>query len=182
MPCRYGIIRILGIVVFFAYRRLQSLSETVTSNLSQWVVRRLPHGTARLPPRLLCNHCSERLVREPAAFYMRSRDHLDVVADDPGCYLSALPGAPTAPKMISVHFLDCAKDGLNDAALVVLVHEPGHTALRATEMGLVPLLDKVAGAYRLAVPAPDLNVYTTRISNVSELDVPNSPVDDMVTV
>ena len=121
-------------------------------------------------------------MREPAVFYMRSRDHLDVVADDPGCYLSALPGAPTAPKMISVHFLDCAKDGLNDAALVVLVHEPGHTALRATEMGLVPLLDKVAGAYRLAVPAPDLNVYTTRISNVSELDVPNSPVDDMVTV
>ena len=57
-----------------------------------------------------------------------------------------------------------------------------HTALRATEMGLVPLLDKVAGACRLAVPAPDLNVYTTRISNVSELDVPNPPVDDMVTV
>ena len=48
-------------------------------------------------------------------------------------------------------------------------------------MGLVPLLDKVAGVYRLAVPAPDLNVYTTRILNVSELDVTNAPVDDVVT-
>ena len=64
-------------------------------------------------------------MREPAVFYVRARDHLDVVADDPDCYLPALPGAPTAPKTVSVHFLDCAKDGLDDAALVVLVHEPG---------------------------------------------------------
>ena len=84
-----------------------------------------PPRTARRLPRLLRNHCSERLVREPATFYVRSRDCLDVVADDPDCYLPALPGAPTTPKMVSVHFLDCAKDGLDDAALVVLVHEPG---------------------------------------------------------
>ena len=64
-------------------------------------------------------------MREPAAFYVRSRDRLDVIADDPDCHLLALPGAPTAPRMVSVHFLDCAKDGLDDAALVVLVHEPG---------------------------------------------------------
>ena len=84
-----------------------------------------PPRTARLPPRLLRNHCGGRLVREPAAFYVRSRDHLDVVADDADCYLPALPGAPTAPKMVSVHFLDCPKDSLDYAALVVLVHEPG---------------------------------------------------------
>ena len=64
-------------------------------------------------------------MREPAAFYVRSRDHLDVVADDPDCHLPALPGAPAAPKMVSVHFLDCPKDGLDYAAPVVLVHEPG---------------------------------------------------------
>ena len=84
-----------------------------------------PPRTARLPPRLLRNHCNERLVREPAAFYVRSRDHLDVVADDPNCYLSALPGAPAAPEVVLIHPLDCAKDGLDDVALVVLVHEPG---------------------------------------------------------
>ena len=84
-----------------------------------------PPRTARRSPRQSGSHCSERHVREPAAFYVRSRDHLDVVADDPDCYLPALPGAPTAPKMVSVHFLDCSKDGLDDAALVVLAHEPG---------------------------------------------------------
>ena len=84
-----------------------------------------PPRTARLPPRLLRNHCSERLVREPAVFYLRARDRLDVVTDDADCYLPALPGAPTAPEVVPVHFLDCAKDGLDYAALVVLVHEPG---------------------------------------------------------
>ena len=122
MPCWYGIIRILGIVAFFAYRRLQSLSETVKSNPIHGVMRRLPHGTARRSPRQSGSHCSERLVREPAAFYVRSRDHLDVVADDPDCYL---PGAPAAPEVVPVHFLDCPKDGLDYAALVVPVHEPG---------------------------------------------------------
>ena len=79
----------------------------------------VPPRTARLSPRQAGSHCSERLVREPAAFYVRSRDHLDVVTDDADCYLTALPDAPTAPKIVSVHFLDCAKDGLNDAALMV---------------------------------------------------------------
>ena len=46
-----------------------------------------PPRTARLSPRQSGSHCGERLVREPAAFYVRSRDHLDVVADDPDCYL-----------------------------------------------------------------------------------------------
>ena len=64
-------------------------------------------------------------MREPAAFYVRSRDHLDVVADDPDCYLPALPGAPATSEVVPIHSLDCAKDGLDDAALVVLVHEPG---------------------------------------------------------
>ena len=44
MPCQYGIIRILGIAAFFAYRQLQSLSETVKSHPNQVVARRLPHG------------------------------------------------------------------------------------------------------------------------------------------
>ena len=65
-------------------------------------------------------------MREPAAFYVRSCDHLDVVTDDADCYLAVLPGAPTAPKMVSVHFLDCAKDGPDYAPLAVLVREPGH--------------------------------------------------------
>ena len=60
-------------------------------------------------------------MREPAAFYVQSRDHLDVVTDDADCYLTVLPSAPTTPKMVSVHFLDCPKDGLDYAALVVLV-------------------------------------------------------------
>ena len=64
-------------------------------------------------------------MREPAAFYVRSRDHLDVVADDPDCYLPALPGAPATSEVVPIHSLDCPKDGLDDAALVVLVHEPG---------------------------------------------------------
>ena len=68
-----------------------------------------------------------------------------------------------------------------ERACIASVLREAYCAL-ATEMWLVSLLDNVAGAYRLAVPAPDLNVYTTRISNVSELDVPNPPVDDMVTV
>ena len=64
-------------------------------------------------------------MREPAVFYLRARDRLDVVTDDADCYLPALPGAPAAPEVVPVHFLDCAKDGLDYAALVVLVHEPG---------------------------------------------------------
>ena len=63
-------------------------------------------------------------MREPAALYLRSRDHLDVVAEDPDCNLPALPGAPSAPEVVPVHLLDCSEDGLDDAALVVLVHEP----------------------------------------------------------
>ena len=84
-----------------------------------------PPRTARLLPRLSCSHCSKRLMREPAAFYVRSCDHLDVVADDPDCYLPALPSAPATSEVAPIHSLDCAKDGLDDAALVVLVHEPG---------------------------------------------------------
>ena len=64
-------------------------------------------------------------MREPAAFYVRSCDHLDVVADDPDCYLPTLPGAPATSEVVPIHSLDCAKDGLDDAALMVLVHEPG---------------------------------------------------------
>ena len=36
--------------------------------------------------------------------------------------------------MASVHFLDCAKDGLDDAALAVLVHEPGQLVPVRSEM------------------------------------------------
>ena len=64
-------------------------------------------------------------MREPAAFYVRSRDHLDVVTDDADCYLAVLPGAPATPEVVPICPLDCPKDGLDDAALVVLVHEPG---------------------------------------------------------
>ena len=39
-----GIIRILRIVAFFAYRWLQMLPETVKSHPIQGMVRRLPHG------------------------------------------------------------------------------------------------------------------------------------------
>ena len=43
----------------------------------------------------------------------------------PDCYLPALSGAPATPEVVPIHPLDCPKDGLDDAALVVLVHEPG---------------------------------------------------------
>ena len=59
-----------------------------------------------------------------AAFYVQSRGHLDVVTDDADCYLTVLPSAPAAPEVVPIHFLDCPKDGLDDAALVALVHEP----------------------------------------------------------
>ena len=69
-------------------------------------------------------------MREPAAFYVRSRDHFDVAADDPDCSLPALSAAPAAPEVVPIHSLDCAKDGLDDAALVVLVPVcSGHIAL-----------------------------------------------------
>ena len=60
-------------------------------------------------------------MREPAAFYVQSRDHFDVVTDDADCYLAVLPSAPAAPEVVPIHFLDCPKDGLDYAALVVLV-------------------------------------------------------------
>ena len=64
-----------------------------------------PPRTARRLPRQSGSHCSERLVREPAAFYVRSRDHLDVVADDPDCYLPALPGAPATSEVVPIQGL-----------------------------------------------------------------------------
>ena len=48
--------------------------------------------------------CSERLVCEPAAFYVRSRA---TIADDP-----SLPFLPDEPRR-SRHTLDCPKDGLD---------------------------------------------------------------------
>ena len=114
-----------------------------------------PPRAARLLPRQSGSHCSERLVREPAVFYSRSRGHLVVVADDPDCYL---PGAPAAPKMASVHFLDCAKDGLDDAALAVLVHEPGRPV--PVRLGHIapalaaPVLADGVGLAGCAVPCP----------------------------
>ena len=75
-------------------------------------------------------------MREPAAFYVRSRDYLYVVANDPDCNLSVLPDEPPAPEVVPVHLLDCPKDGFDYTALVVLCHElvkvvpvgPGHLA------------------------------------------------------
>ena len=83
-----------------------------------------PPRTARLLPRQSGSHCSDRLVREPAAFYVRSRDYLYVVTNDPDCNLSVLPDEPPAPEVVPVHLLDCPKDGFDYAALVVLCHEP----------------------------------------------------------
>ena len=64
-------------------------------------------------------------MREPAVFYVRSRDHLDVVTGGADYHLAVLPGAPAAPEVVPIHPLDCPKDGLDYAALVVRVHEPG---------------------------------------------------------
>ena len=122
-----------------------------------------PPRAARLLPRQSGSHCSERLVREPAVFYSRSRGHLVVVADDPDCYL---PGAPAAPKMVSVHFLDCAKDGLDDAALAVLVHEPGqpvpvclgHIAQAWLSPFLQTVLDLPGARYHVRGTRPTLSV------------------------
>ncbi len=61
---------------------------------------------------------------EPAAFYVRACDHFDVVTDDPDGHLQALPDEPFAPKVVAVYLLDCPKDGLDYAMLVVLGHEP----------------------------------------------------------
>ena len=57
---------------------------------------------------------------EPAVFYVRSRDHFDVVTDYPDGHLTFLPDELPAPEVVAVHLLDCPKDGLDDdAALVV---------------------------------------------------------------
>ncbi len=46
---------------------------------------------------------------EPAAFYVRSRDHLDVVTDDPDGCLPLLPDNLPAPEMVAYIFLIAPK-------------------------------------------------------------------------
>lgn len=77
----------------------------------------------QLLPRLSRSYCSERLVCEPAAFYVRPRNHLDVITDNPDGRLPLLPGKLPAPEVVAIHLFDCPKDSLDYAALVVFGHE-----------------------------------------------------------
>lgn len=85
MSCRTDVPNSLDCGIF-RISRLQMFSETVKIQSDPRDDTQAPLGMARWRPRLSCSNCSERFVREPAAFHVRSRDRLDVVAENPDCH------------------------------------------------------------------------------------------------